>query len=468
VDAANLLGEIATRAYISELKSFVTSSKEQDRSVYGTLANTAEKPCAGSDAATLMRIGDWGRDRGDGNAGTYYAAAAKAAGFSDSHEARNTIYRDLKAFKTAKAPKEPKDPKNPGLPVETLRSFADRSMQDTMADGAHSDSSAVLEKWLVDARSGRPPAPPRDDELQRFLRSMYKESGEKDQRVVKSFFDSIGLVPASDRDRLTKFCLRAAAKALGPGVDGAKAELQSSAAGYSAYRGEAAAVCGRAKETNAVGAIKANIDFMIAGKRGWNPDDGGVPAGLAMLDPTEGGLAARRLLEIADFPPEARDGCFFALAKSNVPDDAKALDLWARKSDDKIREAVARGIGYAVRTGGAPNGAALIDRLRVDPNPLVRAEAAIAAMELGKDSLALIDGALAMDPADRHILEKPRSGALHLAATGDHGDQTTLFLDLCRSWEKAAKDRAKLEARFGMSLGRVREVIRLARANSRK
>jgi hypothetical protein len=115
--------------------------------------------------------------------------------------------------------------------------------------------------------------------------------------------------------------------------------------------------------------------------------------------------------------------------------------------------------------GGAGNGTAFIERLRVDPSPLVRAEAAIAAMESSPGTASGLDGALALQDLDATTLAKSRASLLHFAATGESGDGTTLFLELCRSIEKATKK--PLEARPGMNLGRTREVMREAMKNTR-
>src|SRR5581483_6179706 len=314
--------------------------------------------------------------------------------------------------------------------------------------------------------------PPPNDDLYRFLLTAHKESLAKDQATVKTCFDILSAVTPAERDRFARFTYRALAKFLGPAVDGARGEVDAAHAvqGSTPYRGLAAAVVGRAKDAGSLEPLKQLVALIVNQKR-MGPDDAAVPAALALIDATEGGAAARKLLELGDAViPEVKEGCFFALAKSSAPDDQKALADWARKPDEKVRELVARGVGYAVRSPGGASGAAsgLVDRFRVDPSWAVRAEGALAALELGHDAGPLLDGALAMDPTDHHLVEKLRAGTLHLIATGEWGDQTTLFLDLCRQWEKLAKERAKLDARPGMSLGRVREVIRTARANSRK
>ncbi len=461
-DASNLLIEVATKGYISELKSFVTGGKDYDRTAYGNLSRTAEKACASSDASVLMRIGDFGRDKGDTGCAGYYMAASRVVGQSDSREHRNAVYSALKTLLNKKPNKDDK------LPAESLRTVATRGMPDTNADGVHAETIAMLEKFVVDAKAAKIPQPPPDADLYRLIYTSSKESLQKDQALTKSFFETLSAVSASEKDRFTRFVFRALAKFLGPATEAARGEVEGSRTTINPLRGEAAIIVGRAKDTGAIEALK-QVMVTLYDKKRFLPNDAGVPAGLALLDGNEGGAAARKLLELGDnLPLDMKEGCFFALAKSSHGEDAKALNEWARKGDEKIREAVARGVGYAIRCGTATNGAALVDRLRVDPSPAVRAEAAIAAMELGRDPSALLDGALAMDPADRHVVEKTRTTILHLAATGEIGERVPVFIDLCRSWEKLGKDKPKLEARAGMSQGRVREVIRLARASCRK
>ena len=393
-------------------------------------------------------------------------AAARVVGQSDSREHRNAVYSAFKALMNRKPPTP--DGKTPVLPADALKNVALRGMPDTNADGVHAETITMLEKFVVEAKAARIPQPPPDVDLYRLINTASKESLAKDQALVKSFFETMSAVSASEKDRFTKFVFRALARFLGPATEAARAEVEGARTAMTNLRGEAAVIVGRAKDTGAVDALKQVTGVLFEKKR-FLPSDAGVPAGLALLDPNEGGAAARKLLELGDaLPADVREGCFFALAKSSHGDDAKALADWARKPDEKVRESVARGIGYAARSpGGATNGSPLIDRLRVDPSAPVRAEAAIAAMEVGREG-ALLDGALALDPQERQVVEKMRTSVLHVLATGETGERTPLFIDLCRSWEKLGKDKPKLEARAGMSQGRVREVIRLARASCRK
>ncbi len=216
--------------------------------------------------------------------------------------------------------------------------------------------------------------------------------------------------------------------------------------------------------------MKANVDALCQSGKNVSPNaqEGGTFAGIAMIDAQQGGAAATKFLAIGakNVPGEVLEGCFFALAKSTQAEDMKVLEQWVKCPDPEVRYRVARGIAYAVRSpGGGGSGTQFIERLRVDPSPLVRAEAAIAAMESSPNLSTAIDGAMALEDVDAKTLAKPRMSLLHLAATGDSGDATTLFLDLCHSIEKATKK--PLDARPNMNLGRTREVIREARHNTR-
>ncbi len=466
------LTDCATKGYAQELKTLLTSGKDFDHIAYENLARTVDKSCAPSDALVLVKLAELGRDRGDAFCANYAYSAAKAAGSSDSHETRNAIYQAIKALdKQAKATVKPKgkDPAPP--PAATgavdVRALVARALPETNADPVHDDGVATFEKWLGELKVARtPPLVPADEDLNHFLRTVHGTSLTRDQALAKSLLDVSGAVLPGEQERFKTFAYRYLERVGGAGIEIARMEVTAANTALTARRGEAAVVLGRSKDAGSLDALKQVVD-VLCDKKHFLPTDAGVPAGIALIDPKEGGTAAVRLLSQEKAPIEVREGCFFALAKSGDGEDLKALGEWARKPDPDVRAHVARGIACAVRSpGGAGGVGAVLERLRIDPSPLVRAEAAIAYMEEAHDSGSLLEGALALDPADKKLLDRARGGILAAAATGDSGD-VSLFLDLCRAYDHAAKEH-RLEARPVMSQGRIREIIRLARAGAHK
>ncbi|HZV01895.1 MAG TPA: hypothetical protein VFF73_34605, partial [Planctomycetota bacterium] len=468
-DVATLLGEIATHGCVGELKSYFSSGKEFDHAGYGNLARSLERCCAASDAEAILKLADLGKEKADTTAAQYYLIAANTVGGSDgkdAHEARGKVYHAVKALggeQVKPGGKKPKDPPPGPKPGTIDLSFVvGQALPATMADAVHDDASATIQTWLKSKSN----IMPQNEELERFIKTCNESSVKKDQELLQQAYAAVALM---NNPGYTQWVFRALARVGGVGLEGCRNEVMGSRTAMGQFRAYAAVILGRAKDSASADAIAQLLD-VLSQKKLWDPNDAGVIAGLALCDTKAGGEAARKLLQIKDLPPEVKEGCFFALAKSGADEDTKALTEWAKKPDENVRALVAGGIGYAVRSpGGASSGNLLIERLRLDPSALVRAEAAIAYMERQTDVGALMDGALALDCQDKELLKKQRGGILHLAATGDMGNETTLFLDLCHSYDRCATKFgvSKLEARPGINQGRFREIIRTARQNAR-
>jgi hypothetical protein len=468
-DVATLLGEIATHGYVGELKSYFSSGKDFDHSGYGNLARSLERCCAASDADAILKLADLGKEKADTTAAQYYLVAANTVGSSDgkdAHEARGKVFHAVKALggdqpKPGKKP--PKDPPPGPKPGTIDLSFViGQAAPATMADGVHDDAAATIQTWLKSKSN----IMPQNEDLERFLKTCNESSLKKDQELLQQAYAAVALM---NNPGYTQWVFRALARVGGVGLDGCRNEVMGSRTAMGQFRAYAAVILGRAKDSASADAIEQLLD-VLSQKRLWDPNDAGVIAGLSLCDSRAGGEQARKLLQIKDLPPEIKEGCFFALAKSGADEDTKVLTEWAKKPDESVRALVAGGIAYAVRSpGGASSGNLLIERLRLDPSALVRAEAAIAYMERQTDVAALLDGALALDCQDKELLKKQRGGILHLAATGDMGNDTTLFLDLCHAYDHCASKFGvpKLEARPGINQGRFREIIRTARQNAR-
>jgi hypothetical protein len=495
-DATFLIQEVTTRTYIHEVVKHLSSSKDYSDAAYNNLVGSVERACAPSQGVDLVKLAEIGREKGNPTFVAYLQFGAKAAGGSDDAKVRNNFYTDVKSklgnfAKPApkntgktdpKAPPPPPPPPTPGPPPivgDQVKNAVEKAYVECAADESHKLVAQTIDAWVNDAKTskGAQKVLPTDDELNRFLRTAHSATAADDQKLVTKCFECITYALAGDQPRFRSFVIRCQLKLnMSQAVDRARAEIGGGKTIQSDARGESSCVLGRFKDVQSVDNLKANVDALCQSAKGVapNPQEGGTFAGLAMIDPREGGAAATKFLGAVgnvagvtkNVPGEVLEGCFFALAKSTQNEDMKVLEQWVKNPDPDVRYRAARGIAYAVRSpGGCGAGSQFIERLRVDPNPLVRAEAAIAAMESSPNLSTAIDGAMALEDVDAKTLNKPRASLLHLAATGEGGETTTLFLDLCRSIEKATKK--SLDARPNMNLGRTREVIREARHNTR-
>jgi hypothetical protein len=213
----------------------------------------------------------------------------------------------------------------------------------------------------------------------------------------------------------------------------------------------------RMRETAVYGRAVENSD----------PDGALVVAALGVLDAPAAAAVAREylppLLNARREDPTAMIA--FALARA---EDGEALTQLARSPMAKLRASTARGIALCARTRqGSMAAMSVIEDLRFDPDPAVRAEIAVARGLLNfegaaKDICAALTGpdellGVTYGPATPYDV---RSGLAYLAGADD---LPNLRAALWSAWDACTPGQGP-EFRPEMGRGRQRELVRQARA----
>lgn len=193
-------------------------------------------------------------------------------------------------------------------------------------------------------------------------------------------------------------------------------------------------------------------------------EDAASVACLARLSPARGGAAARKYLDAARRNKEAEVLTAIAMALAYAEDD-EGLKLLARDLDPTVRAAVARGISLAVvsRAEGIL-AQPVMDDLRVDPDPAVRAEIAVARGFLGLDRAGEeIVAALSCRDEVLDVPGRGYGGRSIIGALAQTGDLANLRCALWAAYDACSPGEGPYY-RPEMNLARRRELLREVRA----
>ena len=235
--------------------------------------------------------------------------------------------------------------------------------------------------------------------------------------------------------------------------------VRSRLARSSPVRGEAALVLARTGDD----VVAASIARLLAdASPKLDAADALALAALATTRPDLAAPLARPRLETTE-PPEL-DAVLLALALSPEPRDPDVLDRLASSPQEARRASVAR---VLLALGRAqvelPRALELEARLRLDPSPVVRAVAAVAASESG-DPRALSHVLLALDAPASAIARPLDSPAL--VAVWPHLEAPLLQEELARALDQLAHERGvELEMPPSPGRGRIREAQRIVRGS---
>jgi hypothetical protein len=187
-----------------------------------------------------------------------------------------------------------------------------------------------------------------------------------------------------------------------------------------------------------------------------------VLAALAVLRSDLGAREARRLhKQFPRLPPGIQEARLLAYVRNGAADDAAELEALSVSPHESQRTSLAQAFANAARVSKLPDRThPILARLRVDPSPRVRTEAALAAAE-EKLPGAAHDVILALDGG---ILDQRRQGP-SVQATALARDGETLEDALEHAFDRLVqRSGAKLHLPRTAGEGRRREAFRLARA----